>query len=779
MNYSEFLETKKGKTKTVGFDIDENELNPKLKDFQKHLIKRHLKLGRAGNFSDTGLGKAFMLLEWSYQVSKHENKPVLITAPLGVTVQLLKEASKFGYDLQRYKGGFVTNDIWITNYEQVYKMTDISHFIGIALDESSILKSYTGKIRNYFTKLCRDIKYKYVLSATPSPNQVDEIGQQAEFLGVLDARDMRAKWFVRDEGMNNYRLKKHAKQDFYGWLKSWCDIVTSPSDLGFYETAKEYKLPKLNRHYYEIKSEKKQNGKLFNDVSVNSTDHNAELRRTIVERMQYVTNIIQQNKNEQILVWVKINDEADYLKKVLSELNIDFREVRGNDKPEIKEKNLIEFAENKYKVLITKSKIAGFGMNYQNCNIHIEPSIDFSFEGLYQRNRRSWRFGQNKDVDIYIVTVDTMQNVQVAIERKQKQFDELKRGLSTAINKKYGLIMDYNREEIKTDNYHIIKGDSCVEIGTFEGDTFDFSIFSPPFSNLFIYSNSYRDMGNNENNEEFFKQNAFLLTQLFHKMKPGGLVAVHSKDLAVYKGSSGYTGLYDFTGDYHRAMETAGFKYHSKITIWTDPVLEMQRTKTQRLLYKQLRKDSRYSGVGLPEYITLFKKWDGIDNFENYEPVNNKTFENFPLDTWQEWASPVWGARIGKQNLIELIKHYYEANGVNLNDESKWDLTPDWFTGSWFDIKRTDVLNSKEGTDLGDEKHIAPLQLTVIQRCLQMWTNPGNVVFTPFMGIGSEVYKSVELGRYGVGIELKDSYFEAATKNINNIISKKNELTLF
>lgn len=779
MNYNEFLETKKQKITSVGFDIEESKLNHNLKDFQKHLVRRHLKLGRAGNFSDTGLGKAFMLLEWSYQVSIHENKPVLISAPLGVTIQLLRESEKFGYDLKRYNNQEVTSGIWITNYEQVYKLDEIKYFVGIALDESSILKNYTGKIRNKFTKLCKHLKYKYVLSATPSPNQVDEIGQQAEFLGVLDARDMRAKWFVRDEGMNNYRLKKHAKQDFYGWLKSWCDIVTSPADLGFYETAKEYKLPKLNRHYYEIKSEKKSNGKLFNDVSVNSTDHNAELRRTIKERMQYVINVIKDNPNEQILVWVKINDEADYLKNKLSELNVNFREVRGNDKPDIKEKTLIEFAENKYNVLITKSKIAGFGMNYQNCSIHIEPSIDFSFEGLYQRNRRSWRFGQKNDVDIYIVTVDTMQNVQVAIERKQKQFDELKRGLSTAINKKYGLIMDYDRQEIKTDEYHIIKGDSCVEIDTFNRDTFDFSIFSPPFSNLFIYSNSYRDMGNNENHGEFFKQNEFLLSKLFEKMKPGGLVAVHSKDLAVYKGSSGYTGLYDFTGDYHRAMEKAGFKYHSKITIWTDPVLEMQRTKTQRLLYKQLRKDSRYSGVGLPEYITLFKKWEDIDNYIDYKPVNNKTFENFPLDTWQEWASPVWGGKIAKNDLIELITHYYLSNGIDLNDESKWNIKPELLTGSWYDIKRTDVLNSKEGTDLGDEKHIAPLQLTVIQRCLQMWTNPKDIVFTPFMGIGSEVYKSVEYGRYGIGIELKDSYFEAATKNIKNILSKKNELTLF
>lgn len=297
------------------------------------------------------------------------------------------------------------------------------------------------------------------------------------------------------------------------------------------------------------------------------------------------------------------------------------------------------------------------------------------------------------------------------------------------------LVMDYEFREKKTDRFWAMNGDCVNESKRIPDGSIDLSVFSPPFSSLFTYSDNLHDMGNCESDSEFFEQYRYLLKELYRIMRPGRIVACHTKDLARYKNSSGYTGLYDFTGANHRAFEEAGFKYHSKITIWTDPVLEMQRTKTQRLLYKQLRKDSTYTGVGLPEYVTLFRKWEG--NEEDWTPVTNKTRENFPLDTWQQWASPVW-----------------------------------------MDIRRTDVLNGKQGTDTGDEKHIAPLQLSVIERIVYMWSNPGETVFTPFMGIGSEIYQSILCGRDGVGIELKKSYYDTALKNIEKALKESSQMEL-
>lgn len=750
MNYQQFLESKQKNKVDSGFEIEPEKLNSNLFDFQRHIVSKGLKSGRFAIFADCGLGKTLMQLEWANQVNKYTKKQVLILAPLAVAGQTIKEANKFGINCEKYK----TNSscgILISNYEQIENI-DCSIFAGIVLDESSILKNFTGKYKNLLIERFKSTPYKLACTATPSPNDLNEIGNHSEFLNVLDAQDMRAKWFVRDEGMNNYRLKGHAKNDFYGWISSWSVMLTKPQDLGFEATG--YNLPKLNMFEKVIKTNLKENGKLFNDSSVNATDFNKELRITINSRFEEVSNIVN-NSNEPFIIWVNQNEEE---KKAL-ELIPDAICVNGSETAESKEKKLLGFANGDYRVLITKKKIAQFGMNFQNCNNQIFASLDFSFEGLYQAIRRSYRFGQKKEVNIYIITTDTMENVIKSIEKKQNQFLEMQTEMNKYINgDAFGLLNSYEFKEVKTNNYWLMKGDSCIEVKRIPDNSVDLIVFSPPFSSLFTYSNYIHDMGNNDSHDEFFKQYHFLLEDLYRILKPGRLMVCHTKDLAVYKNSSGYSGLYDFTGDHHRAVEKVGFKYHSKVNIWTDPVLEMQRTKTQRLLYKQLRKDSSATGVGLPEYCTIFRKWDGDE--ENWTPINNKTTDNFPLDTWQQWASPVWNLENSDIEHLNEIKEDYKVQ-------------------SWFDIKRTDVLNNHEGTDIGDEKHIAPLQLSVIKKCVQMWSNPGETVFTPFLGIGSEVYKSIELGRFGIGIELKDKYFETAVKNCNKVTLKKSQLELF
>lgn len=777
MKYEDFLKKKIKKTIDAGFTP--KSLNKNLFEFQKHIVKSALKKGRYAIFADTGLGKTIMQLAWADEVVKHTKRPVLILAPLAVSGQTIQEGKKFGIEVEKYQAcHWLENKIYITNYEQIDNINkdDLKKIYGIVLDESSILKNYTGAYKRLIIKTFKSTPYKLACTATPSPNDINEIGNHSEFLNVLDAQDMRARWFVRDEGMNNYRLKGHAKKSFYEWVSGWCTMITNPSDIGYHEEGKKFILPELNYIEKKIITPKVNNGKLFNDNTVNATSFNRELARVRHERLEEVKNIISENKKEYFIIWINHNEDEKILKNILKEY--DFRIVTGSDSVNKKESNLLGFMNGEYKILISKSSIAGMGMNFQHCHNQIFAGLDFSFEKLYQSIRRSYRFGQNKDVNIYLITTDTMSNVMDAINEKQRQFLELRNSLNKEINKlRYKLIMDYEKEEIKTNNYHIINGDSVVEIDDFENDYFDFSIFSPPFSSLFTYSDSYRDMGNCDSHEEFFEQNQFLLNKLYKKMKPGRLVCIHTKDLAVYKNSSGYTGLYDFTGDYHRAMENAGFKYHSKITIWTDPVLEMQRTKTQRLLYKQLRKDSTYSGVGLPEYLTVFRKWEGDES--NWNRVNNKNYNNFQLDKWQDWASPSWGGRLTKEETIELIKLYHNNNSVRNNTEEMELFNPEWLTGIWFDIKRTDVLNNKLARDKKDEKHIAPLQLKVIMRAIQMWTNPEEVVFTPFMGIGSEVYQALKMNRKAIGIELKKSYFDQAVKNIESVVEEKKQAVLF
>lgn len=729
-DYQTFIERKQKQVIYSGFEVDDSQLNKSMFDFQRFIVKRALKKGKYAIFADCGLGKTLMQLEWANQVSRHTNHPVLILAPLAVSGQTIKEAEKFGLHCEKLKSDVFGFGVYITNYEQIEKV-DCSVFSGIVLDESSILKNFTGVYKRLIIENFKSTRFKLACTATPAPNDLNEIGNHAEFLDVMDANDMRMRWFVRDEGMNNYRLKGHAENDFFGWIASWASVLRSPSDIGFDSGA--YQLPPLNYFEHQIITNKKDNGQLFNNTSVNATEFNKELRLTIIPRMESVADIVNQS-NEPFIIWVNQNEEDDYIKNLIP----DSVSVKGSESPEAKERKLLGFANGEFRVLITKKKIAQFGLNYQHCRNQVFASLDFSFEGLYQAIRRSYRFGQRNEVNIYLITTDTMTNVIQSINFKQAQFDKMMESITQNVNENsYKLKLDYNRREVKTDEYHIINGDSCELIKEIESDSIDLSVFSPPFSTLFTYSDNIRDMGNCVSDAEFFEQNAFLLKELYRIIKPGRLVCVHTKDLARYKNSSGYSGMWDFTGEYHRAMEKAGFRYHSKVTIWIDPVLEMQRTKTQRLLYKQVTSDSSYTGIGMPEYITIFRKWEG--NEDEWTPITNKNKSNFDLMTWQKWASPVW-----------------------------------------MDIKRTNVLNNYKGaTDTKDEKHIAPLQLDIIERCIALWSNPGETVFTPFLGIGSELFQALTMNRKGIGFELKESYFDVAARNLKSVVKAKNQLELF
>lgn len=273
-------------------------------------------------------------------------------------------------------------------------------------------------------------------------------------------------------------------------------------------------------------------------------------------------------------------------------------------------------------------------------------------------------------------------------------------------------------EEYITDKCSLYHGDCVQLIKQIPDNSVHFPIFSPPFANLYIYSDDLADMGNCKNHEEFFKQFDYLIPELLRITVPGRLCAVHCKNLVKYKGRDGRSGIYDFRGDIIRHFEKFGWQYHSEVCIWTDPVLEMQKTKSQGLLYKQLRKDSSYSRQGMADYLVVFRKW--TEDYIDAEPVEHTT-ESFPLEQWQKYASPVWS-----------------------------------------DIRRTNVLNGRAARSDKDEKHICPLQLDVIERAIGLWTNKGDIVFTPFLGIGSEAYQALLMERRAVGIELKQEYFDMA-----------------
>ncbi len=432
MNYKDFLQSKLRNIAESGFDVPENKLNKKLFDFQKFIVKIALKKGKFGLFADCGLGKTFMQLEWAEKVSKQTGGNVLILAPLAVTEQTISEADKFGIKIHNYDKGILPKfKIYITNYEQL-EHVNASDFIGIVLDESSIIKNFEGAIRNKLINDFQHTKYKLCCTATPSPNDPMELGNHAEFLNVMSRNEMLSMYFVHDgSDTSKWRLKGHAINTFWKFVSSWAIMITKPSDIGFKNTG--YELPELNIKEYKIETAKKDNGMLFNDIAVNATNFNQELRDTIEERLNKVIELVI-NSKDNFIVWIKQNAEGDYLRSRLK----DAIEVKGNDTHDIKKKYLLGFAKNEFRILITKPKIAQFGMNYQNCHNQIFASLDFSFESLYQSIRRSYRFGQKDKVNIHLITTDTMGNVLESIKTKQEYFNEMNSQMSKSIIKQYG-----------------------------------------------------------------------------------------------------------------------------------------------------------------------------------------------------------------------------------------------------------------------------------------------------------------------------------------------------
>ena len=728
--YNEFLEQKKTQRIESGFKVEDADLNPALFPFQKYCVKRALAVGKFALFEDCGLGKTIQQLEWAQKVFEHTCQPVLILAPLAVISQTIKEGQKFGYKVTEYdEASTYIGDlgIFITNYDNLPNVEDISCFGGIVLDESSILKNFQGKTRTFIIDSFRRTPYKLACTATPSPNDTTEICNHAEFLDVMSRSEMLAMYFVHDGGSTSeWRLKGHAKQSFWDFVSTWAVMLNKPSDIGFEDDG--YILPPLKVIQEIVETPKRDNGLLFNTSAVSATEFHKELRLTYKIRLDKVAEIVR-NSDENFIIWIGQDDEGKYLRSLLPEAI----EVKGSDSREYKKEKLLGFANGDFRILITKLKIAQFGLNYQNCHNQIYASLDFSFEATYQGIRRSYRFGQTDTVNIYLITTDTMQNVKESFDAKQKSFKEMQSAMTEAMNRNIKHQISLKKMEVnsqyQSERCDIRLGDCVQHIQTIPDESVGFSIFSPPFAELYTYSDKLEDMGNSKDYQEFFKAFKFLVKELYRVMWSGRNVAVHCMDLPIQKGKEGYIGLRDFSGMILQAFTEVGFIYHSRVTIWKNPVTEMQRTKALGLLHKQVGKDAAMSRVGIPDYLMVFRK-DG----EHEHPVHC----DISVDTWQKYASPVW-----------------------------------------MDIDYSNTLNAAKGRDEADEKHICPLQLDTIERAIILWSNEGDTVLTPFLGIGSEVYEAVKLNRFGIGFELKESYFKEAIKNIKGMEQLKSQKSLF
>ena len=744
MKYSEYLKNKEIKMPDTGFTTD-IEINPMLFDFQKDIVKWALRKGRAAIFADCGLGKTPIQLEWAAHVQIKTEGAILIIAPLAVSEQTIREGKKFNIDVSKYEFDTPECGIYITNYEQIDKV-DLSLFSGIVIDESSILKSYTGKFRNKIIECTQDMQYKLACTATPSPNDLMELGNHAEFVGSSTRTEMLAMFFVHDGGeTQKWRLKGHASTEFWKWVCSWAVMIRKPSDLGYDDN--DFILPEINYIHHKVKTDQTA-GFLF-QVEANTLQERLDARRdTIDERATMAAQIVNSNPDKQWLIWCNLNAEADKAKSLIGgAVN-----VQGSDNDDVKSTNMLKFSSGDIAKLITKPKIAGFGMNWQNCSNVIFLGLNDSFESYYQAVRRCWRFGQNHTVNVHIVTADIEGQVIRNIERKEKDAETMQNEMlknmkdinSADIHGTTRETAEYKTNHIKDDNYDLYLGD-CVEVAKkIKDDSVDYSIFSPPFASLYTYSNSDRDMGNCTGTDDFMIHFRFLITELFRITRPGRLLSFHCMNLPTSKERHGFIGIQDFRGMLIKEFQESGFIFHSEVCIWKDPLIAAVRTKALGLMHRQIRKDSAMCRQGIPDYLVTMRKpgindkpvsRDGFDSFIGENPPNEGVLSH---QVWRRYASPVW-----------------------------------------MDINPSHTLQHKSAREHHDEKHICPLQLDVIERAIHLWTLEDDLVFSPFMGIGSEGYCSIRMGRRFVGSELKESYFNQAVKNINRINDESNQHDLF
>lgn len=698
-------------------------LNTNLFDFQNAIVSWAVRRGRAAIFADTGLGKTLMQLSWADEVAKHTGGMVLILAPLAVSEQTIEQGKTFGIQVQRVPHGDTPNEsgIWITNYERMDAI-DFESLHGLVLDESSILKAHDGKTRSRIIDAAQGIPYRLSCTATPSPNDFEELGNQCEFLGVMTRTEMLATYFVNDTGdTGTWRLKGWGASKFWEWMATWAVVLRNPSDIGFDGSLYQLPDPEYIEHVVETES---LGDDLFSKPAQSLAERRKAQRNSINERCQALADVVNADTGEPWLIWCHLNDEAELLQSLIpGSVN-----VQGSDTAEYKAEQMMAFSHGSLRVLISKPKICGFGMNWQHCARMAFVGLDDSFEKFYQAVRRCYRFGQKRNVKVHLFTAENEGQILVNLKRKETQHHEMSENMiehmkdimNQELSGQINIVDDYREDTYTNDGFTIHLGDCVKWAKRMADNSIDYSVFSPPFADLFVYSNSDHDMGNCRDDQEFIDQLKFLIAELYRIIKPGRNVSFHCMNLPTTKMRQGFIGLRDFRGDLIRSFQDAGFIYHSEVCIWKDPVIAMQRTKALGLLHKTIRENSTMSRMGLPDYVVTMRKPGDAEQRVTHG-------EDLPVSLWQQYASPIWN-----------------------------------------DIDQGRTLNKLPARNENDEKHMCPLQLDVIERCIHLWTNKDDLVFSPFTGIGSEGYCAVKMGRRFIGTELKPEYWNLACENIKD-----------
>lgn len=826
ISYQDFLLSKVAFAPETGFEISKDKINPALKPHQRDAVMWAVKGGRRALFEAFGLGKTVQELEWCRIITAEKGGKALIVMPLGVRQEFTKDAQELlGIPAPQYVRTMAEvkaaeTQIVITNYERVRDGDiDPTYFMAAALDEASCLRDYGSKTYQTFTEKFKGVPYKLVATATPSPNRYKELIHYAGFLEIMDTGQALTRFFQRDSTKaNNLTLYPHKEQEFWLWLSSWSLFITKPSDLGYDDTG--YALPPMEINYHavsyqhkDIDTEKDGQVKLLADAAVSLKDAAKIKRDSIDARVAKMVDIVEANPDEHFILWHDLEAERHAIKKALPEAV----EVYGSQDYDIREKRVIGFAKGESRLLATKKSLSGQGCNFQyHCHRAIFLGIDYEFNDFIQAIHRIYRFMQTENVVIDIIYTEEEQEILRVLLQKWKQHTYMADKM-TAIIKKYGLAntslidklartMGVERVKVEGKYYKAVNNDCILETEQMPDNSVDLIVTSIPFSNHYEYTATYNDFGHNQNTQRFFEQMNYLTPNLLRILRPGRVFACHVKDRVLFGNATG-TGMPTMEPFHAMCIKhymEHGFMYFGMITVVTDVVRE--NNQTYRLGWTEQCKDGTKMGVGCPEYILLFRKLP-TDTSRAYADVPvTKDKANYTRAQWQIDAHGFWrssGNRLltkaelqsipvdnlqavyrkySRENVYSYEEHVALAKRLDENGKlpaSFMVVAPgSWNMDVWDDINRMRTLNTSQSRKRA-QMHVCPLQLDIVERLINRYSNPGDVVLDPFGGLMTVPLVAVQKERFGIGIELSCDYFRDGVGYLQTAELQRGEPTLF
>jgi DNA modification methylase len=806
--YYMFLENKIEVDAGDGVTISAASLHPSCYPHQVDAITWALRNQRALIAARYGLGKTQMQCEIARRVHESTGQRFLVICPLGVKTQFVNEDGprldmRWQYVRTDEEIEAADTPYLITNYERVRDGNidpRIHNIAGVSLDEAATLRNMATKTYGVFSELLGDIPYRYVCTATPAPNQFREIIYYAQFLGIMDSGQILTRWFKRDpEKAGNLQIHPQHEREFWLWVASWALFLYSPSDLGYDDTG--YDLPELRVHWHRLPvdqtrawdhADNRGQHLLLLDTTLSATAATSEKRATLPARIEQMLSIISTFEvgNEppgQFIVWCHLNDEQRAIERALGEVGISYSSIYGSLDPEETERRLYEWKGRQTTALIVKPSMFGYGVNLQYNTCHnVFLGITFGFEDFVQAIHRTYRFQQTQPVDVHIIYSESEDKVADTLKAKWQRHDELTERMRQIV-REYGLSrqaiheslrrkLGVDRQEHRGELFTAVRNDCVVELMDMADDSIDLIVSSYPFSRHYEYSVQVEDFGHNQDDAAFFKQMDFLLPQLYRVLKPGRVAFIHAKDLILYghANAHGFMEIDPFSDMCVTAMRQHGFIFGGRRTLTTDVVRE--NNGTYRLGYTEMTKDATKMGSGLPEYLLMFRKPPTSSATARADEPVTKDRSDYTVARWQIDAHAYW--RSDGNTLVPRSELYdYEAHVARLEalDEAG-NLPKTYFCEPpasnnewvWDDINPMFCLNAQQSRRKAI-KHICPLPFQIVERAIRLYSNPGDLVFDPFLGIGTVAYCALKLGRRAYGTELNEQYWEDAVYYCSNM----------